>query len=238
VTHATGAGANRLLPGVVPDGNHPEDPWPASEERPVSPVHTPTIQIRRAESWDGLDVAIALTDAFFYDPVVTWTMPDVDRRGRRLLPLFSTMAESFLPHNEVRVTGDGIGAALWLPPGAEAVPAEDAEQLGATFAALLGPDAPRLFELMELLDAHHPQEPCYYLQLVGVVPAHQGRGLGTRLMRPVLDQCDAQGIGAYLEATTPASRRLYERLGFAVTGEISPAGGPPLWPMWREPQAA
>ena len=54
-------------------------------------------------------------------------------------------------------------------------------------------------------------------------------------MQPVLAQCDREGVPAYLEATTRDSLRLYERLGFEVIGEFAPAGGPPLWPMWRHP---
>jgi RimJ/RimL family protein N-acetyltransferase len=45
---------------------------------------------------------------------------------------------------------------------------------------------------------------------------------------------DAAGLPAYLEATTEASRRLYERFGFVATGEV-PVAGPRPWAMLREP---
>ena len=71
---------------------------------------------------------------------------------------------------------------------------------------------------------------------MGVDPQWQGRGLGSKLMRPALETLDAQGMPAYLEASTPRSRALYERHGFTVTGEFNlPSGGPTLWQMWREP---
>ena len=55
-------------------------------------------------------------------------------------------------------------------------------------------------------------------------------------MHPALETLDAEGIPAYLEASTVRSRALYERHGFEVTGEFNlPSGGPPLWQMWREP---
>lgn len=193
-----------------------------------------TIDIRKAEPWDGLDVATALSEAFFDDPIVEWILPDRAQRRAVSVPMFSLFAEAFLPYGEVRVTGDGIGAALWLPPGAELSESET-EAFGGAVAEVLGPDAERAFELMAVMEEHHPHEPCYYLQLVGVVPEHQGRGLGAALMQPVLAQCDREGVPAYLEATTRASLRLYERLGFEVIGEFAPAGGPPLWPMWRRP---
>jgi RimJ/RimL family protein N-acetyltransferase len=38
---------------------------------------------------------------------------------------------------------------------------------------------------------------------------------------------------AYLEASTEASRRLYQRLGFEDCAELRLPGGPQMWPMWR-----
>lgn len=46
---------------------------------------------------------------------------------------------------------------------------------------------------------------------------------------------DARGDAAHLEATSPDNRRLYERHGFEVTGEIVVPDGPTLWAMWRDP---
>jgi RimJ/RimL family protein N-acetyltransferase len=70
-----------------------------------------------------------------------------------------------------------------------------------------------------------------------VAPERQGEGLGTALVRSVLDRCDREGLPAYLEASNAGSRRLYERLGFALTGRpLDLPDGPRMWPMWREPQ--
>ena len=71
---------------------------------------------------------------------------------------------------------------------------------------------------------------------MGVAPEWQGKGLGSALMKPALDSLDADGVPSYLESSTPRSRALYQRNGFAVTDEFNlPSGGPPLWQMWREP---
>jgi GNAT superfamily N-acetyltransferase len=86
------------------------------------------------------------------------------------------------------------------------------------------------------IEAVHPTEPHYYLAVVGVEPAWQGQGLGSALMQPALQRCDAEGVGAYLEASTRMSRALYERHGFSVIDEVRLPEGPPLWPMWREPR--
>jgi ribosomal protein S18 acetylase RimI-like enzyme len=70
-----------------------------------------------------------------------------------------------------------------------------------------------------------------------VDPDHHGKGLGTALLRPVLERCDRDGIGAYLENTNETNLALYERLGFAVVNEFYICHvAPPIWPMWRDPE--
>ena len=71
---------------------------------------------------------------------------------------------------------------------------------------------------------------------IGVAATARGRGAGSALMRPVLDRCDADAIGAFLNAGSERSRDLYARHGFEVTRRVElPRGGPPLWSMWRAP---
>jgi hypothetical protein len=51
----------------------------------------------------------------------------------------------------------------------------------------------------------------------------------------MLERCDREGVSAYLDAPSPDNKRLYERHGFRAGAEYAPEGGPPFWPMWREP---
>jgi ribosomal protein S18 acetylase RimI-like enzyme len=53
-----------------------------------------------------------------------------------------------------------------------------------------------------------------------LLPAHQGFGVGTSLVRAVLKQAHAQGKNVTLSVLrVNQARRLYERLGFRVVGE-------------------
>lgn len=194
-----------------------------------------TTDIAPAGAVDLPALSTALARAFHDDPVFAWIVPDPSRRRARLPSVFAAFAEVYLPHGETYMAGDGAGAALWAPPGSEPIPEEQAEVFGQRLATSLGEDADRAFEVDALLEQHHPAEPCFYLQFVGVVPEHQGGGLGSRLLRTVLQRCDASVTPAYLEATSQDNRRLYQRHGFAPVGEITLPQGPPVWPMWREP---
>ncbi len=54
-----------------------------------------------------------------------------------------------------------------------------------------------------------------------ILPAYQGRGLGTLVVRDVLAAARRQGLAIHLSVlkANPRARRLYERLGFIITGE-------------------
>lgn len=195
---------------------------------------SPMIDVAPVRPADRDTVGEVLAGAFHDDPVFEWIVPDAQRRSARLPAVFAAFADAYIPHDESYVAGGGVGAALWLPSATE-VGEEQLEVLGEQIGAALEEDAERAFEASALLDEHHPDEPCCYLQFMGVAPAQQGRGIGSRLLRSVLDRCDAEGTPAYLEATTVDNRRLYERHGFELLRELALPDGPPLWSMWRDP---
>ena len=125
------------------------------------------------------------------------------------------------------------GAALWLPPG---VHADDAA-LGALLEASVPADAlDAVLAGVGQFAGYHPAEAHWYLPLLGVDPARQGHGYGSALLRHALARSDRDGVPAYLEATSPRNRALYERHGFAALGAIRVAGWPPVWPMLRRPR--
>ena len=102
---------------------------------------------------------------------------------------------------------------------AEAVPASDQDEV---------------FAFMGQMGEFHPTEPHWYLPLIGVDATKQGCGHGSALLRHALKRCDEDGLPAYLEATSPRSRQLYERHGFEDLGVIQAGSSPPLWPMLRK----
>jgi RimJ/RimL family protein N-acetyltransferase len=54
-----------------------------------------------------------------------------------------------------------------------------------------------------------------------VLPAHQGRGIGTRVVRDLMTEAAAsgRGFGLSVEKDNPRAQALYERLGLVVVGE-------------------
>ena len=188
------------------------------------------VEARPATSADIPAVSHTLAAAFFDDPVFSYCYPDPAARQVILPRWVEIVIETTLPHGEIYTTDDVVAGAVWVPPGVE-----DDEQMGAALGEISGMYAKRLFEIFERMEEKHPHEPHHYLFLLGTRPEWQSRGIGSALMRPVLDLCDRDGTPAYLEATSESNKGLYLRHGFEVTGEIKLPDGPSMWPMWREP---
>jgi ribosomal protein S18 acetylase RimI-like enzyme len=200
----------------------------------VDPDRFPEIRLARDGEVDAM--ARTLAAAFFDDPAIAWLLHDEASRldtARRGFELF--LRRLWLKHQQVYVAGDDAGGVcIWEPPGAWKI------SLGAQLALLpsmigvYGRRLPRVIGALTAIEKNHPTEPHEYLAFVGVAPERQGRGIGSMLMKPILDRCDAEGLPAYLEASSVRSRALYERHGFVVTEEVAIGkGAPPVWRMWR-----
>jgi GNAT superfamily N-acetyltransferase len=203
----------------------------------TTPTTPSTPSVARATGWDRGGVVAALAAAFADDPVFAWIEPDRTSLHAALPVLFDGWATMFARHDAsaiARVAGAGVGAALWAPPGA-VFTEEDGTALDDGVAALAPDAADRLATCLDLFGAHHPEEPAWYLGFLGVVPDHQGTGVGSALLRQVLHRCDERGDAAYLEATSPRNRALYERHGFRMRDEIDLPDGPTAYAMWRRP---
>ena len=173
--------------------------------------------------------------------MISWVQPDAERRTAALPGLFGALSRHhFLAGRgtEVATSDEGFGAAaLWDPPGRwQQSPREQIAMLPAVLRAFRG----RLAfgrQVTELMKEHHPEEPHWYLAVLGSDPKVRGGGFGRALMQSRPDRCDAEYAPAYLESSNPDNVPYYERFGFEVTGEIVlPGDGPTLWPMWRRPR--
>jgi ribosomal protein S18 acetylase RimI-like enzyme len=201
---------------------------------------TGTIRVRHATPADVPALTGVLVRAFAADPLVAWAVRPDARRGdahRRLFDLF--LRRLTLPHGEVYTTTDLRGAALWTPPGTWRQGLWEQVAHLPDWLAIVGPRrVRRVFGPVDGLLRRHPHRPHFYLPILGVDPAVQGRGIGGALVQPVLTRCDREGVPAYLENTNRRNLAFYERRGFRVVAELALAsGGPTVWPMWREPSA-
>jgi GNAT superfamily N-acetyltransferase len=190
---------------------------------------------RTAVDNDAGQVARSLAAAFGDDPMMQWFFPDEASRTTALERYFTTLfTRQYVLHGVCERTD--AAAAFWVAPeGAEkAVPdAETIQQL----QEILGDRAPLFRDAVMAAAAHSPQEPHWYLAVIGADPAVQGQGHGSALLRSGLAKADAAGMPVYLESSKPENLPVYRHFGFTVREELRlPGGGPVLWAMRREPR--
>jgi ribosomal protein S18 acetylase RimI-like enzyme len=193
--------------------------------------------VRRAEREDLDGVSRALARAFDDDPVMGWFFPDERGRATRIERLYRMRVAGLLKQDEVYTTDGHAGAAVWAQPGRWEMPPIEAAGFVARLIPMVRLRLPLLARGWAMIDQMHPKEPHWYLAVLGTDPDAQGRGVGSALMRPVLDDCDRNGVGAYLESSKERNLAFYARHGFRVTGKVTLPDGPPIWPMWRDPRS-
>ena len=184
-----------------------------------------------------------LSRAFDEDPVFTFYLYDPRRRKFAYRPFFGDFIRSNLRFGHVYVALMGqrvVAASIWRSPGAgEATPKERFQSFVATLAVRIffPKTAKGLFQGFHAMHALHPKEPFWYLGCVGVDTDLQGKGIGTRLLEPVLDLADRTNTLCYLETPFPRDIAFYRRLGFEIASESHPfVGAPTVWIMTREPR--
>ena len=181
-----------------------------------------------------------LAQAFHTNPGFTALLPD-DSPAERLA-LCTPLLRSFVAatdrygHVELIEDGDAVQAvALMFAPGQYPEPLRF--QLMTAWPVLrIGLRRARRFELMDrFMRKHHERAPHWYLWFLGVLPALQGRGLGSRLLRSLNQRAARDGVPCYLETDKPSSVRLYERHGYVVQRtERVPVLGFDMWLMKQD----
>jgi ribosomal protein S18 acetylase RimI-like enzyme len=178
---------------------------------------------------------VTIVDAFATDPVVRWFFPDYATYPERAATLFGYLFDVRLPVGGVWVTEGGEAAALWTPPGD--LP-EWADAGWDEAVSHLQPDeAERLARWDAAVARHHPAGDHWYLGVLATAPEHQGNGHGPNVAGPGLKAANEAGLPAFLETGVESNVRLYERLGFVVTGTIDDPGLPHGWCMQTVPTA-
>lgn len=202
---------------------------------------THSIDVLSATNDDVLELSSVLARAFHDDPVWAWLLPDPATRAKGLPRIFSALTRHHhLAGGGVEVARrvGTIGAvALWDPPGRWKHTRLAQLRAVPSLIGALGMRISKATAVDEMMQSVHPEEPHWYLAVIGSDPTVRGGGFGQALMRSGLDRCDAQHAPAYLESSKPENVPYYTRFGFEVTGEIVlPDGGPTLITMWRHPR--
>jgi ribosomal protein S18 acetylase RimI-like enzyme len=195
-------------------------------------------EIRPAASADVTAANAALVDAFEHDALMRYLFakhPDGIRAG--IESFFSILLRARIatdaPADVLLQDGAVRGAVMGNPTSPPAWPAAISQEW-RQFQANVPEFRDRLEAYEAICDAHQPDEPHYYLGVIGVHPSLQGKGAGKALLEHFCERsrADPKSRGVYLDTANPASLEFYYKNGFELCGEGSLSGAP-LWCVYR-----
>jgi ribosomal protein S18 acetylase RimI-like enzyme len=163
--------------------------------------------------------------AFAEYELLRYYFPDETQRRAGADTLALTTVSVCLKYGEAYGTSERMeGVATWLPPEKahlsgwqimRSVPASILSRLGRQGAGRMLAYGRYVDQLRRRLVPY----PHWYLDMIGVDPPYQGQGFCGRLLRPVLERTDREGMPCYLETNAEKNVAIYQRFGFEVISE-------------------
>ncbi len=194
----------------------------------------------------GDEVAALMGRAFQDDPLFVHACSDPGDRARWLPWVFRWSTwKGFLFGQTLGTAGTLDGVVATIAPGGGEFTDEDLARFGygrgreMVDAEVWDRAIERVNAAFEPADAalHRAvAEPHWYLDVIAVEPAAQGRGIGGALLRAVHARADADGVPIALLTYQPTNLPFYRRHGYTVVCEgTAPGNGLRWWGLRRDP---
>ncbi|MCX8071342.1 MAG: GNAT family N-acetyltransferase [Candidatus Binatia bacterium] len=187
------------------------------------------------------EAASMLVRAFFHDPLVQAICgePSSKRTEKMWWSFRLSLRAHCLSRHPAWIVRGSAGAICGLIsvsfPGGAVTAASDTLFSLRSLWHIGWSAAQRAVEAARTIARHMPRPPFLYVRTLGVDPAVQHRGLGSRLLTHAL-QATEHPLPAYLETAREENLHFYSRHGFRCLGTFF-AVGVPIWRLWR-PAAA
>ncbi len=188
--------------------------------------------------------ADALVDSFQDDPLWRAVFEGANDPQRNRRAFFECPVRYGLKYGKAYASSPALeGIAVWVPGRVSDMSGWRMLRCGALRAAFgVGMETMRKVKVIPDTLApdrtrHMKGRSYVYLMVIGVARAHQGKGIGSRLMRAITSECDAAGLPLYLETETEANLPFYARHGLEMLECVEiPGLNLPMWEMVREPR--
>lgn len=163
---------------------------------------------------------------------------------------FSELAQDLKSLSPKRIVGGALGSATLkflrkvgtaAPPDSRRAQVLDALAGIASRKAIAGVPPKAILGIVQLMGAFEDKpvpEPHYYISFLAVHPDHRGKGLGRRLLRPVLAGADKAGLPCYTDVAAQEGVGFAAKFGFETVEEFKPLpDGPAVFRLRRPAKA-
>ncbi|MHA1685790.1 MAG: GNAT family N-acetyltransferase [Candidatus Heimdallarchaeaceae archaeon] len=157
--------------------------------------------------------------AFVDDPLFRHFFPRKKNREKKIAYLFYVTINYGIRYGEVYATSDRLeGVAVWLPPHAVHSRIWGAIISGGLLAPLKSGWLKPMFTYNFISKRHKrlASFPHWYLSSIAIDPLYQGKGYASKLIRPMFERIDEEGLPCYLETQNEQNIPIYEHYGFEL----------------------
>jgi len=166
---------------------------------------------------DKAAVVQILTESFKENKSVNYIIPQDGDRTARIRSLMEYSFDLCFQFGEVLLSQDRKCCALLLHPD------KKKSNLKTTLLDLklitkgigLG-NVRKTLSREAFIKQFHPKAPFAYLWFIGTDPSHQGKGIGSELLRQVIETSRQDKRPVYLETSTQRNIKFYKDAGFSI----------------------
>jgi ribosomal protein S18 acetylase RimI-like enzyme len=183
-----------------------------------------------------------ISRAFHDDPLYAYIIPDESDKEKYFPYIFKAYIWYCLQYGEVYASSSNLeGIALWVPSEFAYITPERSKECGDdVFFYRLGKKyLERLSITSHANDVHEQliKEPHTYLLTIAVDPKFQRKGIGRKLLLPMMEYLDENKLKCYLDTNKEPNVLYYQKFGFRVLKEFEiEKTGILNWSMFRDPK--
>jgi GNAT superfamily N-acetyltransferase len=173
-------------------------------------------EIHLANRSDKSIVVKIIMESFKNDPHINWLL-EKSRYKNKLEVIANYVVDETYDVGNIYLTKDKMGVALWHSEKKENFSLRYIRR-NLSFLFKLGISTViRNLKSLKISHDHFPfNKPFCYLYLIGVVPEGQGKGIASKLMNPVLDECRLNNIPVFLETANHRNVEIYKKKRFVL----------------------
>lgn len=177
--------------------------------------------MKKANYTDKSLVVELLTKSFQTNQSVNYIVKQDEKRIKRVSALMDYSFEVCYMFGDVFLSDDEKACALVLYPDKKKTNFQSILLDAKLIVSCVGvKNIKRTLDRESKIKKIQPQEKMYYLWFIGVDPEYQNRGIGTELLKEVIDDSELQKRPIYLETSTLKNLPWYQNQGFKVYHEL------------------
>lgn len=179
--------------------------------------------MRKATSEDRSLILDIITKSFYDNKSVNYVIKQGSRENniKRIKSLVDYSYKLCLSHGEIWIDDTGTGCVMFLNPHDKKTSLNSILWDAQLALECIGINrVGKVLGRESKIKKNHPSTPFIHLWFIGVLPDHQGKGIGSNLIDIVLEKAKKQGLPIYLETSVLRNLDWYKKYGFKIYNDI------------------